>query len=95
MARVSPKTIGTIAHLFTQALTKMVRIKIGQHSSVNTDKPAVYAFWHGTHFAPAMFVGKTLTTKAAGLVSASYDGEILATWMEKLGYDVIRGSSSR
>jgi len=96
MPRISPKTIGIIAHFFTQALIKTVRIKIGRHGSVDATKPAIYAFWHGTHFAPVMCVSRVLAAnKVVGLISASRDGEILATWMEKLGYEVIRGSSSR
>ncbi len=96
MARISPRTIGIIAHYFTQALIKTVRIKIGRHASVDANKPTVYAFWHGTHFVPVMCVSRVLAAnKAVGLVSASRDGEIFATWMAKLGYEVIRGSSSR
>lgn len=95
MAKISPKTLGNLAYIFTHCLAKTVRTKISLHDAVDIHQPGVYAFWHGTHFAPVMYVGKELNTKAAGLVSASKDGEILATWLHKMGYHTIRGSSSR
>lgn len=95
MLRLSPTFIGHLAHYATQCLAKTLRMQVEMHPSVAIEKPAVYCFWHGTHFAPVMFVGKKIINKSAGLVSTSKDGEILATWLKHLGYEVIRGSSSK
>lgn len=95
MSRISPKVVGTIAHIATQCLAKTLRMQIEQHPDVDLAKPGIYCFWHTTHFAPIMFVGKKVTNKSAGLVSTSKDGDILATWMKHMGYEAIRGSSSK
>ncbi len=60
--------------------------------SVLADGPAVFAFWHGEQlavFAPHGHRG------ICGMASRSRDGELLARCIQRLGYGVIRGSSSR
>lgn len=95
MSRLSPTFAGHCVHYATHLLAKTLRMQVDVHSEVMTDQAAIYCFWHSTHFAPIMFVGRKIINKSAGLVSASRDGEILATWMKHLGYEIIRGSSNR
>lgn len=57
---------------------------------------AIYAFWHGKMiygwlFAQKLFPGRDIHA----VVSLSSDGEILSRCLEKLGFTLIRGSSSR
>ncbi len=59
---------------------------------------SVVAFWHGDllpmialHRDPGLTGGVPLV----GLASLSDDGDLVAQALERLGYDVIRGSSSR
>lgn len=56
------------------------------------EKPSIVAFWHGL-MLPAWksFAGK----QPRALVSLSKDGELLTGVLEKWGYTVLRGSSSR
>jgi hypothetical protein len=54
--------------------------------------PAVYAFWHRCLLAGAWrFRSYGLTI----LISRSFDGELIARTVERLGFIAIRGSSSR
>ena len=54
--------------------------------------PAVYAFWHRCLLAGAWrFRNYGLTI----LISRSFDGELIARTVERLGFVAIRGSSSR
>jgi len=54
--------------------------------------PSVYAFWHRSLLACAhRFRGMHI----AILISRSFDGELIARTVERLGFRVIRGSSSR
>jgi lysophospholipid acyltransferase (LPLAT)-like uncharacterized protein len=54
--------------------------------------PTVYAFWHRSLLACAhRFRNKQI----AILISQSFDGELIARTVERLGFKAIRGSSSR
>jgi len=52
----------------------------------------ILAFWHGRGVLASPFYRPGNTT---ALVSASEDGSMATTILEKLGYEIIRGSSSR
>lgn len=54
--------------------------------------PAVYAFWHRCLLAGAWRFRKYGLTI---LISRSFDGELIARTVERLGFVAIRGSSSR
>lgn len=54
--------------------------------------PAVFAFWHGDQL---LVIGPHAHRGLVGMVSRSRDGELLARVLDKLGYQVARGSSSR
>src|ERR1700688_4207742 len=54
--------------------------------------PTVFAFWHRSLLACAYrFRGLDI----AILISPSFDGELIARTVERLGFKAIRGSSSR
>lgn len=54
--------------------------------------PGVYAFWHRCLLAAAhRFRGNDI----AILISSSFDGELIARTVERLGFRAVRGSSSR
>ncbi|MEO6815511.1 MAG: DUF374 domain-containing protein, partial [Edaphobacter sp.] len=58
----------------------------------DTPPPAVYAFWHRCLLASAWrFRDHGVTI----LISRSFDGELIARTVERLGFVAIRGSSSR
>jgi hypothetical protein len=54
--------------------------------------PAVYAFWHRCLLAGAW---RFRNYKLTILISRSFDGELIARTVERLGFVAIRGSSSR
>jgi hypothetical protein len=62
----------------------------------HADKPGeagVWCFWHRCLLpAACFFYGRTRTTL---LISASFDGELISRTIERMGYETVRGSSSR
>ena len=52
----------------------------------------IYCFWHQCTFLSAWYFRKYHTTI---LISRSFDGELIARTLERLGYRSVRGSSSR
>ncbi|MFI4937069.1 MAG: lysophospholipid acyltransferase family protein [Candidatus Berkiellales bacterium] len=93
--KFSPILAGNIAYFLTKFLLKTQRVKIGQHPEIRDKQQYAYGFWHDKQFAPISLMAKLGSCKHACLVSASRDGDILATWLRRIGYHVIRGSSSR
>lgn len=54
---------------------------------------SIWCFWHRCLLPAACFFhGRPRTTL---LISASFDGELIARTIERLGYETVRGSSSR
>ena len=59
-------------------------------------KPVIIIMWHNRIFvAPYMYRRAVPTRPAAVLTSASKDGEILSSVIQRFGVGVVRGSSSR
>ena len=58
----------------------------------DTPPPAVYAFWHRCLLACAW---RFRNRGVAILISRSFDGELIARTVERLGFIAVRGSSSR
>jgi lysophospholipid acyltransferase (LPLAT)-like uncharacterized protein len=56
------------------------------------DKPAIIAFWHGLMLPVWKYFSKY---EPKAVVSLSKDGEVLSSLLEKWGYGLIRGSSSK
>ena len=54
--------------------------------------PTIYAFWHRCTFVAAWCMRNE---QGATMVSRSFDGEYIARIVERLGYEAMRGSSSR
>lgn len=92
--KVNMKYLGFIVHHLTSILQKTLRIKIHAHKHYQPTQPYLFAFWHGKQLLPVLELVHHQTKRAA-LVSSSRDGEMLATWLEKLNYEVVRGSSRK
>lgn len=88
-----PKFLGTIAYWFTKILTATLRIKITVNHKINPKAAYLFAFWHGKQFLPAPSVISLHQSAMCAMVSPSNDGAILAVMLQKIGYEVIRGSS--
>ena len=87
-----PKIAGRIIVLLSNLLKKSLQVKTYSHPAYHQSVPYLFAFWHGKQLMPVFFLEKHLTLKVA-LVSPSKDGDILAFWLNKLNYSVIRGST--
>lgn len=88
------KTLATLAFYILRFLFLTLKVKVIFHEGYEQNKQYLGAFWHGKMFAP-MFVARTHGTKMAVLVSPSKDGDIVSDWLNKLGYETVRGSSRR
>jgi len=59
-------------------------------------QPVIFAIWHNRLLMlPRVFDPCFPTRQSFGLISASRDGDLIATFIERSGYGTIRGSSSR
>lgn len=60
------------------------------------DRPVIFAIWHNRLLMlPRVFDPSFPTRQSYGLISASGDGDLIASFIERSGYGTIRGSSSR
>lgn len=60
------------------------------------NRPVIFAIWHNRLLMlPRVFDPSFPTRQSFGLISASRDGDLIATFIERSGYGTIRGSSSR
>jgi lysophospholipid acyltransferase (LPLAT)-like uncharacterized protein len=61
-----------------------------------TNKSAIGAVWHNRLFIMPIVIKRFLPRRhGAALISASRDGTWIASLVQRLGFDVVRGSSSR
>lgn len=60
------------------------------------DRPVIFAIWHNRLLMlPRVFDPCFPSRQSLGLISASRDGDLVATLIERSGYGTVRGSSSR
>jgi len=64
----------------------------GPFPGYDTPPPGVFAFWHCCLLASAW---RFRNRGVAVLISQSFDGELIARTVERLGFIAVRGSSSR
>ncbi len=86
-----------LAHLacgLSYCLQKTLDIRFSADPHYERKKPYFFAFWHGKQWLPVLQLMQH-QSKRAVLVSPSRDGDILALWLKRLGYETIRGSSRR
>ena len=89
------KVIGFLAFLVGRLLYFTLFIHEIRHPDIQPKEQYIYCFWHGKQFMPLMCMHRLGNQKHVALVSASQDGTMLATWLQAMGYKVVRGSSSR
>lgn len=60
------------------------------------ERPVIFAIWHNRLLMlPRVFDPCFPSRQSLGLISASRDGDLVATLIERSGYGTVRGSSSR
>jgi len=78
------------------ALVRSCRVKIcgGEHLAAlrASGKPFLYALWHGRMLTPIVLHRHQ---GVAAMVSLHGDGEVVAQILRRLGYETVRGSSTR
>lgn len=84
--------LGGLAYCLSALLMKTLRIKMECDVGYCKNQQYLFAFWHGKQWLPIINLIEH-DIKMAALVSPSKDGDLLTVWLEKIGYDVIRGSS--
>lgn len=94
--RVALATIPRLASLVIRCLGITLRYRDvcqpGPFPGYDTPPPGVFAFWHRCLLASAWhFRDRGI----AVLISQSFDGELIARTVERLGFVAVRGSSSR
>lgn len=92
---ISPRFIGNFTYFLSRLLISTLRVDIHLHPAVDPNCQYVYGFWHDQQFILILHMRQWGDGKHAGFVSASRDGEMLSVWLQRLGYKVARGSSSR
>jgi lysophospholipid acyltransferase (LPLAT)-like uncharacterized protein len=93
---LSPVLSRYILPMALKLLYASLRISITPSPLQLSEKGAIIAFWHGKMIA-GWFLAKTLCSSKniTAVVSLSEDGRTLADTLERLGFSLIRGSSSK
>jgi lysophospholipid acyltransferase (LPLAT)-like uncharacterized protein len=82
-----------------RAWARTLRLQVEDpHDAIGFVKrqPVIFAIWHNRLLMlPRVFDPVFPTRQSFGLISASRDGDFIATFIERSGYGTIRGSSSR
>ena len=81
-------TLGFVAWVWLRTL----RLRVSVDASLPADRPWVLVFFHGKQWPLLAWKRRRLTTV---MVSHSKDGELQCRALTVLGFDVVRGSSSR
>ena len=92
MLRTLPPLISTLLRLLHRTLRYEVVCEDGAHAAA-PGEPGIWCFWHRCLLSAACyFHGRPRTVL---LISPSFDGELIARTIHRLGYQTARGSSSR
>jgi lysophospholipid acyltransferase (LPLAT)-like uncharacterized protein len=87
---------GTVGHALASALLATVRFRSEHHERfdalMDRGEPVLFALWHG-RLLPLTYFHRH--RGFAAMVSRSKDGEYIARIVEKWGFEVVRGSTSR
>ena len=90
--RVVPPLAAVLIRLLGSTLRYQDRAEAGVTPGYQIPGPVVFAFWHRSLLACAY---RFRNLDIAILISPSFDGELIARTVELLGFQAIRGSSSR
>jgi len=84
-------TLGLLVAVLARILALTLRVRLASEA-LDVEGPVIYAFLHG-HVLPLL--RHPLPRPTAAIVSLSRDGEIQAHVLGRLGFSILRGSSSR
>lgn len=89
---LAPPLAATLIRLLGLTLRYEDRAEPGVPPGHTLSGPVIFAFWHRSLLACAH---RFRNQNIAILISSSFDGELIARTVERLGFHAIRGSSSR
>jgi hypothetical protein len=92
MLRAVPPLVSMLLRLLHATLRYEDILEEGGQSDQRAGA-SVWCFWHRCLLPAACFFYRRPHTTL--LISASYDGELIARTIERMGYETVRGSSSR
>ena len=99
MEEARPKTlrsevISSIVYVVSSMIRMTVRVKrIGLDEALKaSEQGGVFIAWHGDALIPGHVLSRK---KLTALTSLSRDGDIQASILQKMGYDIVRGSTGR
>lgn len=85
---------GTILYYLLQIVRKTLKIKVIKNEKIKENEESyIFAFWHNKLVASTLCLDHI--DKRAVLASPSKDGELISVPLERLGYEMIRGSSDK
>lgn len=87
--------VSTYLFWLLRGLSKTLRFRVQKDPEIDPYKPYIFAFWHGKQLLPSFILTKNHFTSLCALVSPSKDGEIIARYLAKCGFDLVRGSSNK
>ncbi|WP_426710117.1 lysophospholipid acyltransferase family protein [Cetobacterium sp. SF1] len=93
MASKSYKFYGTLLYYILILISKTMKIKMVRDKNIQLDKNYIYGFWHNKLIAACLSLQDI--GSSAVLASPSKDGELISIPMEKMGFNVVRGSSGK
>ncbi len=82
-----------VAYYVFKLLKFTLRLTVILPDSVKPQQQYLLAFWHGKQLLPALYKFPQHQTPMCALVSPSRDGAMLSVFLNKMGYETIRGSS--
>jgi len=87
-----PRIVAPLLRMLLLTLRFEELIEPGAVSAFDAARPCIYVFWHrATLVAAAHYSDQDI----AILISRSFDGELIARTVERLGFTTVRGSSTR
>ncbi|WP_408955153.1 lysophospholipid acyltransferase family protein [Natroniella sp. ANB-PHB2] len=90
------KLIPNLALLLARMINSSLRLEVRGEERVNKllagDKSIIFALWHGQLWLPSYHFRDQ---GYVALASQSRDGEYISRLLQKLGWEVVRGSTSR
>jgi len=87
-----PPLVALLLRVLGSTLRYRVIVEPGGFEQKRDSKPGIYCFWHRS-LLPAAHQFRNWNI--AILISRSFDGELIARTVERLGFTAVRGSSSR
>jgi hypothetical protein len=89
---VVPRVVSALIRLVTLTLRFQIVREPGAHSAFEEQRPCIFIFWHRALLTAA---GHFRDQGIGILISRSFDGELIAQTVERLGFKAVRGSSTR